>query len=81
MLNREERAMTNSLMQHSKNVVQHFREIIGPETSHHITDSQFEELELLVRSAIAEELEHVTEEFDDTVKAIRREIEKREIEL
>ncbi|MES9870709.1 MAG: hypothetical protein ABW153_05390 [Sedimenticola sp.] len=73
--------MTNSLTQHSKDVVDHFKTVIGPEVSHQISDSQFEELELMVRSAIAEELEQVTEEFDDTVKEIRRQIEKRELEL
>ncbi|OOZ35800.1 hypothetical protein [Solemya velesiana gill symbiont] len=73
--------MTNSLEQHSKKVVDHFREILGPDATQHITDSQFEELEQMVRSAIADELELVTEEFNETVKAIKRHIEKREMEL
>ena len=65
----------------AQNVVKAFKESLSDAAREHITEAQFEDLTLMVREAIAEELTRAAELFEAALAKLRSEIEKPELDL
>ena len=73
--------MSDRQTERAEKVVQRFKDLLGTERRGQIQDSEFNELVLLVRTAISEELELSADEIEALAKKIRAELDKRELEL
>ena len=63
--------MTNRHHQRAEKVVAEFKEIIGESICSDISDANFEDLALLIRDAISDELLSAVELIENVVKKIR----------
>lgn len=68
--------MANRHQQLAEKVVTVFRESLGDATCGQITEAQFEDLALMIREAIAEELEEAAGIVEEALKDLRARIEK-----
>ena len=65
----------------AEDVVRTFKGTLSQTALANITDAQFEGLALMVREAIAEELDTAANIVEEAAKRLRREVEKRNLEL
>lgn len=73
--------MTDGQQERARQVVKQFKDRLDPDIRASITLAQYEDLEQLVRSAIAQELQEAAEVMENTVRYIRKEVERPQIEL
>ncbi len=62
-------------------VVRSFRKLLDTKTQELIGDARFEELTLFIQAAISEELTAAADQVEKVVRSIRRQTEKRQLEL
>lgn len=73
--------MTNRHHLRADKVVAEFKEILGEETCAHISDAHFQDLILLVRDAITDELLDAAERMEKIIREIRGETDLNELGL
>ena len=73
--------MNNQHQQRAARVVESFRNLLDKNLSEQITDSQFQDLTLMIGQAIAEELEIAAEQMAEVVRNLRAQSGKTEIGL
>jgi hypothetical protein len=73
--------MTNRHHQRADKVVAEFKEIIGESTCTRISDAHFQDLTLLIRDAISDELLAAVELIEKVAKKIRSDTDLNEIGL
>jgi len=73
--------MTNRHHQRADKLVAEFKEIIGESVCSEISDAHFEDLALLVRDAITDELLAAIELIENVVKKIRSDTDLHELGL
>lgn len=73
--------MTNRHHLRADKVVAEFKEILGEEASAHISDAHFQDLILLVRDAITDELLDAAERMEKIIREIRGETDLHELGL
>lgn len=73
--------MTDRHHERAKDVVEEFKQRLSPAARAAITDAQYEDLALLVRAAIADELHDAVETMEETVQRIRTDVERPQLEL
>jgi len=71
--------MTNLHHKRADKVVAEFKEIIGESTCSRISDAHFEDLTLLIRDAITDELLSAAELIENVVKKIRSDTDLHEL--
>ena len=71
--------MTHKHLSHANRVVDAFREKLSQSGREHVGDKHFDELALMVESAIAtavlEEIEHAADKINEVVDSIRKDAE------
>lgn len=67
--------MVNRHQERAQQVVASFKDLIDEPARTTISDAQFKELELLVRSAISDELHNAAERVEDLARSLRSEVE------
>ncbi len=71
--------MTHKHLSHANRVVNAFKAKLSQSGREHVGDKHFDELALMVESAIAtavlEEIEHAADKINDTVESIRKDAE------
>jgi len=71
--------MTHKHLPHAERVVNAFKEKLSQSGRDHVGDKHFEELALMIESAIAtsvlEEVEHAADKIHDVVESIRKDAE------
>jgi len=65
----------------AEDVVRTFKDTLSQSALSDISDAQFEDLALMVREAIAEELDAAATIVEEAARRLRREVEKRDLEL
>ncbi|QBQ54142.1 hypothetical protein [Nitrosococcus wardiae] len=73
--------MANRHQEVAEKVVEAFKELLSEQAREQISDRQFDELALIVREALSEELENAVEIAEDMVKRLRAQVERPELEL
>lgn len=73
--------MGNEQKDTANHVVEKFQELLDSDMNAAIGEHNFEALNSLVREAIAEHTESLIEKFDDVLKQIKAETERRPLEL
>ena len=71
--------MNDQHEQRVQRVVQHLKELLGADICNQVNEVQFQEIEKLVRTAIAKELEHSAELVETTAREIRGLVERRDM--
>ena len=68
--------MTHKHLPHAERVVNAFKDKLSPSGRDHVGDKHFDELTLMIESAIAtavlEEIEHAADQIHDVVESIRK---------
>jgi hypothetical protein len=67
--------MTNRHQQRAEQVVASFKEMLDKPALAAISPAQLEELEILIREAIADELHDAAEQVEDLARKLRAEVE------
>ncbi|ADE13550.1 hypothetical protein Nhal_0355 [Nitrosococcus halophilus Nc 4] len=73
--------MTNRHQEIAEKAVEAFKELLSEQARQQISDRQFDELALIIREALSEELENAVEIAEDMVKRLRAQVERPELEL
>lgn len=73
--------MTNRHHERADKLVAEFKEIIGETSCSQLSDAHFQDLVLLVRDAITDELLAVTERMENVIREIRGETDLHEMGL
>ena len=73
--------MNDQHEQRVQRVMQHLKELLGADICNQVSDVQFQEIEKLVRAAIAEELELSAELVEAAARKIRSQVERRDMSL
>lgn len=73
--------MSDRHRERAENVVRTFKGTLSQAALSDISDAQFEDLALMVREAIAEELDAAANIVEEAARRLRREVEKRDLGL
>ena len=73
--------MTNQHHERVAAVVSAFKEMIGPEGCRQISDTQFRDLDHMIRELVSSELREAAERMEDLARELRRETDFPELGL
>jgi hypothetical protein len=72
--------MTESYRQHAEQIVETFKRFLSPELVESISDEQFDELSMLIESAISaavlQHIEDIADRFGSLAATVRKEAER-----
>ncbi len=73
--------MTDRHQELAERVVATFKQTLSEAALQNISDARFEDLALMIREAIAEELDEAATIVEDAAKRLRRQVERPNLEL